>query len=82
MVVGTFFGIAFLWDWNENFSSPVATSEFSKFAGEAAKRSNLMSKEQWLHRCRRAKRSYSMSRVRRATLSKVRSSSCALLEQP
>ena len=26
------FGIAFLWDWNEN-SSPVATAEFSKFAG-------------------------------------------------
>jgi len=34
MVVWTFFGIAFLWDWNENtFSSPVATAEFSKFAG-------------------------------------------------
>ena len=34
MVVRTFFGIAFLWDWNENtFSSPVATAEFSKFAG-------------------------------------------------
>ena len=33
-VVWTFFGIAFLWDWNENtFSSPVATEEFSKFAG-------------------------------------------------
>ena len=30
-----FFGIAFLWDWNEKrtFSSPVATTEFSKFAG-------------------------------------------------
>ena len=28
------FGIVFLWDWNENnFSSPVATAEFSKFAG-------------------------------------------------
>ena len=26
-----FFGIAFLWDWNE--TSPVATAEFSKFAG-------------------------------------------------
>ena len=58
---------AFLWDWNENFSSPVATSEFSKFAGEAAKRSNLMSKEQWLHRCRRAKRSYSTFKVRRGS---------------
>ena len=35
MVVWAFFGIAFLWDWNENwpFSSPVATAEFSKFAG-------------------------------------------------
>ena len=42
-VVWTFFGIAFLWDWNENwpfpvewkltFSSPVATADFSKFAG-------------------------------------------------
>ena len=32
-VVSTFFDIAFLWDWNENFSSPVATAEFSKFAG-------------------------------------------------
>ena len=34
VVIWTFFGIAFLWDWNENtFSSPVATAEFSKFAG-------------------------------------------------
>ena len=34
MVVRAWFGIAFLWDWNENrFSSPVATAEFSKFAG-------------------------------------------------
>ena len=34
VVVLTFFGIAFLWDWNElTFSSPVATAEFSKFAG-------------------------------------------------
>ena len=33
-VVWAFFGIAFLWDWNENtFSSPVATAEFSKFVG-------------------------------------------------
>ena len=34
-VVWAFFGISFLWDWNENlpFSSPVATAEFSKFAG-------------------------------------------------
>ena len=33
-VVWRFFGIAFLWNWNENtFSSPVATAEFSKFAG-------------------------------------------------
>ena len=33
-VVRTFFGIAFLWDRNENtFSSPVATAEISKFAG-------------------------------------------------
>ena len=34
VVVWAFFGIAFLWDWNENtFSSPVATAEFSKLAG-------------------------------------------------
>ena len=33
-VVWTFFGITFLWDWNENtFSSPVATAGFSKFVG-------------------------------------------------
>ena len=35
-VVWVFFGIAFLWDWLEwklTFSSPVATAEFSKFAG-------------------------------------------------
>ena len=32
--VWAFFGITFLWDWNENtFFSPVATAEFSKFAG-------------------------------------------------
>ena len=35
--VWTFFGIALLWDWNENwkltFSSPVATAEFFKFTG-------------------------------------------------
>ena len=31
-VVWAFFGIAFLWDWNENWP-PVATAEFSKFAG-------------------------------------------------
>ena len=34
IVVLKFFGISFLWDWNENtFSSPMATAEFSKFAG-------------------------------------------------
>ena len=33
-VVWAFFGIAFLCDWYENMlSSPVATAEFSKFAG-------------------------------------------------
>ena len=31
-VAWAFFGISFLWDWNENFSSPVTTAEFSKFA--------------------------------------------------
>ena len=43
----------------------MATAEFSKFAGEAAKRSNPMSKEQRLCRCRRAKRSYFPFKVRR-----------------
>ena len=33
-VVWALFGTASLWDWNElSFSSPVATAEFSKFAG-------------------------------------------------
>ena len=33
-VIWAFFGITFLWNWNENtFSSLVATAEFSKFAG-------------------------------------------------
>ena len=33
--VWAFFGIAFLWDWNENwpFPVPAATAEFSKLAG-------------------------------------------------
>ena len=32
-VVWAFFGIAFLWDWNENWlSSPVTTAESSRFA--------------------------------------------------
>ena len=34
VVVWVFFGIAFLWDWNElTFSSPVSIAEFSHFAG-------------------------------------------------
>ena len=34
VVVWTFFGIALLWDWNENtFSKSVATAEFLKFTG-------------------------------------------------
>ena len=32
-VVWAFFGIAFLWERNLTFSSPVATAAFSKFAG-------------------------------------------------
>ena len=32
-VVWIFFVIVFLWNWNENFSSLVATAEFSRFAG-------------------------------------------------
>ena len=51
------------------------------------KKFNFMSKERWLHERRRAERSYSMFKVRRGGMrrhpsSKVRSSSCALLEQP
>ena len=38
VVVWAFFGIAFLWDWNENWTFPVrknflATAKFSNFAG-------------------------------------------------
>ena len=36
--------------------------------GVAAERSNPMSKEQWLRRCRRAERSYSTFKVRRGDL--------------
>ena len=55
--------------------------------GAATERSNPMSKERWLRRCRRPKRSYSTLKFRRGDceeipLVKVRSSSCALLEQP
>ena len=33
VVIWAFFGISFLWGWNENtFSGPLATAEFSKFA--------------------------------------------------
>ena len=31
VVVWAFFVIAFLWDWSETFSSPLATAEFSRF---------------------------------------------------
>ena len=57
-------------------------------SGAVAERSNPTSKEQWLHGRRRAKRSYSTFKIRRGsceeipTPSKVRSNSCALLEQP
>ena len=32
IIVWTFFGIVFLWNWNEKFTSPETTAEFSKFA--------------------------------------------------
>ena len=51
-------------------------------SGVAAERSNPTSKEQWLHGCRRAERSYSTFKVRRGDSSKARSSGCTLLEQP
>ena len=55
--------------------------------GAAAWRSNPTSKERWLCGHRRAERSYSTFRsggaaVRRYPSFKVRSSGCALLEQP
>ena len=48
-------------------------------SGVVAEKSNPMFKEQRLHGCRRAKRSYYTFRVRRGISSKVRSSGCALL---
>ena len=51
-------------------------------SGVAAERSNPTSKERWLRGHRRAKKSYSKFKVRRGDSSKVRSSGCALLEQP
>ena len=42
----------------------------------------IQGNEQQLCWCRRAKRTYSMFKVRGATSSKVKSSGCALLEQP
>ena len=39
--------------------------------GEAAERSNPTSKEQWLCRCRRAERSYSMFKVRRGGFEEI-----------
>ena len=51
-------------------------------SGEAEERSNPTSKERQLRGCRRAERSYSTFKVRRYPSSKVRSSGCALLEQP
>ena len=50
-------------------------------SGVAAERSNPMSKEQWLHRHRKAERSYFTLKVRKGGSSNVRSSGCALLEQ-
>ena len=56
-------------------------------SGVANKKNNPTSKEWWLHRRRRAKRSYYAFKVRRGAVrrypsSKVRTSSCTLLEQP
>ena len=48
----------------------------------AAERSNPTSKERQLCGRRRAKRSYSMFKVRTGDSSKVRSIGCTLLEQP
>ena len=40
-------------------------------SGEASERSNPTSKERWLHRYRRAKRSYSTFKVRRGGLEEI-----------
>ena len=40
-------------------------------SGQAAKRSNPTSKEQWLHGRRRAKRSYSMLKIRRGVCEEI-----------
>ena len=55
-------------------------------SGAATERSNPTSKEQWLSGHKRAERSYSTFKVRRASReeipsSKVRNSGCTLLEQ-
>ena len=56
-------------------------------SGVAAETSYPMSKEQWLHGCRRVYRSYPTLKVRKGggeeiPPSKVRSNGCTLLEQP
>ena len=51
-------------------------------SGATAERNYPTYKEQKLHRFKRAERSYSTFRIRRGDSSKVRSSCCALLEQP
>ena len=50
-------------------------------SGATAERSNSMSKEWQLCRHMKAERSYSMFKVRMGDSPKVRSNSCALLEQ-
>ena len=49
-------------------------------SGVAAERSNHTSKEQQLHRCRKAERSYSMFKVRRGDLVQGKESSPDFIE--
>jgi len=61
-------GIYFLFSFSFCFSSFTAICKASSDTGAVAKMSNPSSKEQWLHRCSRAERSYSMFKVRQGDL--------------
>ena len=64
MTIQTFIGKVMFWLFNMLSRLIIAHLR----SGEAAKRSNPKSKEQWLCGCRRAKRSYSTFKVRRGNL--------------
>ena len=81
-VVWTFFGIVFLWDWNENWPFPIlwpllSFIECNTFTASSfriwslAERSYPMPKERWLCWCQRAERSYSMFKVSRGSCEEI-----------